>query len=155
MLWRSIRPTIYEHNHCLKPSVHLCVCVTALYCRPHLSGSIIHCNSDLKVHHLPAPKLISLPCDTTEIPPTYTHTAQYLHLSLSHRHGRGQRGGPLIQREKGQPTKGVPHWSSVLFRRSYKEDWMGSRGCIKMGPVLCYLLKLDPWSWPAYTSQSR
>lgn len=61
--------------------------------------------------HPTTPKLISLchcitptPTITTDTH-TCTHIAKYLHLSLSHLHGRGQEGGWLVRRRKVSALK--------------------------------------------------
>lgn len=123
--------------------------------------------------HPPTPKLISL-CHRTmrrTIPPPTPMRAQriakYLHLSLSHLHGRGQQGGWLVRGRKVNAMKEFiirrcqslslgeqMKWSGR--RRGWEGGRMGGRRVEgntekRRGSVLClsgYWLSAKSSSWP-------
>lgn len=87
----------------------------------NLTGRLLNRRWDNR--HPPAAKLISLcRCMTPKDgrPCMQTHITKYLHLSLSHLHGRGQEGGWLVRRRKVSALKEVHHSevSELLFRRA-------------------------------------
>lgn len=124
--------------------------------------------------HPPTRKLISL-CHRMTPPPTIptdthtcTHTAKYLHLSLSHLHGRGQEGGWLVRRRKVSALKEfiiLRCQSSSLGEKmegvGRRRGWEGGKeGVTERGGGLfysCLVIGYQPkvhhglWSWPAST----
>lgn len=113
--------------------------------------------------HPATPKLISLCHYMTPLPPsppdahTCTHIHKYLHLSLSHLHGRGQEGGWVVRERKVSALKefiilkcqsrSLGEQMKETRRRGWEEASNKERkGCLYLSG---YWLSAKTSSWPA------
>lgn len=157
LLWTH--PRICLQPACLPP--HIQRLSSLLPNRPLASGSISLIWRWVD-HHLPTAKLISMYHCETAPPPipanthTCTHICKYLHLSLSHLHGRWQEGGGLVRERKVSLLKEFiilrcqsPSPGEQMKRRGWEEASNRKRSegrvcfCLVIGyqPKVCHGLR--------------